>query len=245
MIIYTVDMLDKYIGQKVKDPYGRVLGTLASLYSEVDGTVKAVEIVFGESVFKTVEIGRINISNGEIVIIPEWKYASSRVIEKLERARKRAKALEELYSKGEIPKHAYDEFKAKLSRDLDALKDEAKTAKELIRKRINEIEDQVVEIEKALTSLKMSYIAGEIGERGYKQAADILRSHRDRNIDEKNDAKKVLDLIGRLESADLSTVELPKPAAETTASATTTVAPQQGSSQNIVVELLGAEEAPA
>ncbi|MCC6009897.1 MAG: CdvA-like protein [Fervidicoccaceae archaeon] len=243
MIIYTVDMLDKYIGQKVKDPYGRVLGTLASLYSEVDGTVKAVEVVFGESVFKTIEIGRISISNGEIVIIPEWKHASSRVIEKLERARKRAKALEELYSKGEIPKHAYDEFKAKLSKDLDALKDEAKTAKELIRKRINEIEDQVVEIEKALTSLKMSYIAGEIGERGYKQAADILRSHRDRNIDEKNDAKKVLDLIGRLESADISTVELPKPATEAAAPATAT--PQQGSGQNIVVELVGAEEAPA
>lgn len=241
MIVYTVDMLDKYVGQKVKDPYGRVLGTLASLYSEVDGTVKAVEIVFGEAYFKTVEIGRIVVSNGEITIIPEWKYASSRVIEKLERARKRAKALEELYSKGEIPKHAYEEFKSKLNKDMDSLKEEAKVAKDLIRKRINEIEDQVVEIEKALTSLKMSYIAGEIGERGYKQAADILRSHRDRNIDEKNDAKKVLDLIQKLESTDISTIELPKPAVEQGGAP----AAQSAPTQNVIVELVGAEEAPA
>jgi len=241
VIVYTVDMLDKYVGQKVKDPYGRVLGTLASLYSEVDGTVKAVEIVFGEAYFKTVEIGRIVVNNGEITIIPEWKYASSRVIEKLERARKRAKALEELYSKGEIPKHAYDEFKSKLNKDMDSLKEEAKVAKDLIRKRINEIEDQVVEIEKALTSLKMSYIAGEIGERGYKQAADILRSHRDRNIDEKNDAKKVLDLIQKLESTDISTIELPKPSVEQGGAPATQSAP----TQNVIVELVGAEEAPA
>lgn len=241
MIVYTVDMLDKYIGQKIKDPYGRVLGTLASLYSEVDGTVKAVEVVFGESIFKTVEIGRISINNGEVIIIPEWKYVSSRVIEKLERARKRAKALEELYSKGEIPKHAYDDFKTKLNKDMDILKEEAKTAKDLIRKRINDIEDQVVEIEKALTSLKMSYIAGEIGERGYKQAADILRSHRDRNIDEKNDAKKVLDLIQRLESTDISTIELPKPTQETPPQSNVS----QPSTQSLVVELVSTEEASA
>lgn len=241
MIVYTVDMLDKYIGQKIKDPYGRVLGTLASLYSEVDGTVKAVEVVFGESTFKTIEIGRITVNNGEIIIIPEWKFYSSKVIEKLERARKRAKALEELYSKGEIPKHAYDEFKSKLNKDMDVLKEEAKTAKDLIRRRINEIEDQVVEIEKALTSLKMSYIAGEIGERGYKQAADILRTHRDRNIDEKNEAKKVLDLIQRLESTDISTIELPKPASEPAAPA----AAQAPSTQSIVVELVAPEEASA
>lgn len=238
MIIYTVDMLDKYIGQKVKDPYGRVLGSLASIYSEVDGSVKAVEVIFGDAIFKTIEIGRININNGEVIILPEWRYTSAKVIEKLERARKRAKALEELYTKGEIPKHAYDEFKSKLNKDLDALKEEAKMAKDLIRKRINDIEDQVVEIEKALTSLKMSYIAGEIGDRGYKLAADILRTHRDKNIDEKNDAKKVLDLIQKLESTDLSTIELPKVPSEATA-------PPASSSQSLVVEVINLEEASA
>ncbi len=203
MIIYTVDMLDKYIGQKVKDPYNRIVGTLASLYSEVDGTVKAVEILFGDSVFKTVEAQRITIHNGELILLPEWKYNAIKVIDRLERARRRSKALEDLYAKGEIPKHAYEEFKSKVSKDLDNLKMEAKETKEIIRKRIHELEDQIVQIEKALTALKMSYIAGEIGERGYKPAADILRQSRDRNLEEKNEAKRIIDTIQRLETSDV------------------------------------------
>jgi len=203
MIVYTVDILDKYIGQKVKDPYNRSVGTLASIYSEVDGTVKAVEILFGDTVFKTVDAQRLTINNGEIVLLPEWKYLALKVIDRLERARRRAKALEDLYAKGEIPKHAYEEFKNKVKRDLDNLKEEARKAKEVIRNRINELEDQVVQIEKALTALKMSYIAGEIRERGYKTAADQLRQGRDRNLEEKNEAKRIIETIQRLETSDV------------------------------------------
>uniref|UniRef100_A0A7J3ZLJ9 CdvA-like coiled-coil domain-containing protein n=1 Tax=Fervidicoccus fontis TaxID=683846 RepID=A0A7J3ZLJ9_9CREN len=201
MIIYTVDMIEKYIGQKVKDPYDRTIGTLTSVYSDVDGVVNAVEILLGDSVFKTFEARMLTIKNGELVLLPEWKFKSMKIIEKLERGRRRARALEDLYSKGEIPKHTYDEFKAKLTRDLERLKGEAKEVKELIRKRIHELEDQIVQAEKALTALKVSYIAGEIGERGYKPAVDILRQGRDRNLEEKSDAKRVLELIQRLEAA--------------------------------------------
>lgn len=201
MIIYTVDMIERYIGQKVKDPYDRIIGTLTSIYSDVDGIVNAVEILIGDTAFKTFEAGMLTIKNGELVLLPEWKYRSTKIIEKLERGRRRARALEDLYSKGEIPKHTYDEFKAKLIKDLEKLKSEAKEVKELIRKRIHELEDQIVQAEKAITALKVSYIAGEIGERGYKPAVDILRQGRDRDLEEKNDAKRVLELIQRLETA--------------------------------------------
>lgn len=201
--IYTVDALDKFIGQKVKDPYQRVIGSLASLYSDIDGNVKAVEILFGDAYFKTVPADRIVVQKDEVVLLPEWKYNAMRVIERLERARRRAKALDDLYAKGEIARSAYEEFKNQVSKDLDVLKRDANEAKDMIRKRIGELEDQIVEIEKAITALKMSYIAGEIGERGYKPAADILRQNKDRNLEEKNEAKRVLDLIGKLETQNL------------------------------------------
>ena len=203
MVVYTVDLLDKYIGQKVKDPYNRFIGTLASIYSDVDGSVNAVEILFGDTEFRTVEAEKLAIHNGEIVLLPEWKYLALKVIDRLERARRRAKALEDLYAKGEIPKHAYEEFKGKVKRDLDYLKEEAKKTKEVIKQRIHELEDQIVQIEKALTALKMSYIAGEISERGYKTAASALRQGRDRNLEEKNEAKRVMETIQRLETSDI------------------------------------------
>ncbi|HEW64410.1 CdvA-like protein [Fervidicoccus fontis] len=203
MVIYTVDMLDKYVGQKVKDPYQRVVGSLASIYSNVDGNVNAVEILFGDINFKTLPAERILIQKDDIILLPEWKYSALKVIERLERARRRAKALDELYAKGEITRQSYEEFKANVSKDLDTLKKDANEAKDMIKKRINELEDQIVQIEKAITALKMSYIAGEISERGYKPAADILRLNKDRNLEEKNDAKKIMDLIVKLETSSL------------------------------------------
>lgn len=216
MIVYTVETLDKYIGQKIKDPYNRTVGTLASIYSDVDGTVTAVEVLLGDIEFKTIEVGRLTIRNGELILLPKWKYIAMKVIDRLERARRRAKALEDLYAKGEIPKHAYEEFKNKVLRDLEKLKIEAKEAKDIIRKRMHELEDQIVQIEKALTALKMSYIAGEISERGYKPAADMLRQSRDRDLEEKNEAKRILETIQKLETADMevSLVEPPTKQAE-------------------------------
>ncbi|MEM0046288.1 MAG: CdvA-like protein [Fervidicoccaceae archaeon] len=229
---YTVDNLDKYVGQKVKDPYQRVIGSLASLYSDIDGNVKAVEVLFGDSYFKTVQADRILIQKDEIVLLPDWKYSALRVIERLERARRRAKALDDLYAKGEIARSAYEEFKGQVSRDLDSLKKEANEAKEMIKKRIGELEDQIVEIEKAITALKMSYIAGEIGERGYKPAADILRQNKDRNLEEKNEAKRILDLIAKLETQNLDIDAVLKEI-----SPSTTEGVQKGAEQPIVVEL--------
>ncbi|MEM0020808.1 MAG: CdvA-like protein [Fervidicoccaceae archaeon] len=229
---YTVDNLDKYVGQKVKDPYQRVIGSLASLYSDIDGNVKAVEVLFGDSYFKTVQADRVLIQKDEIVLLPDWKYSALRVIERLERARRRAKALDDLYAKGEIARSAYEEFKGQVSRDLDSLKKEANEAKEMIKKRIGELEDQIVEIEKAITALKMSYIAGEIGERGYKPAADILRQNKDRNLEEKNEAKRILDLIAKLETQNLDIDAVLKEI-----SPSTTEGVQKGAEQPIVVEL--------
>ncbi|MEM4475542.1 MAG: CdvA-like protein, partial [Fervidicoccaceae archaeon] len=203
MLVYTVDVLERYVGQKVKDPYGRTVGTLASIYSDFDGRVQAVEMLFGETTFKTIDVGRIMIQSGEVLLLPEWKFAALRLIERLERSGRRAKALEDLYAKGEIPRHAYEEFKAKVSSELEKLKTEAKEVKVVIERRIGELEDQIVQAEKALAALKMSYIAGEIGERSYKPAADILRQGRDRNIEEKNDAKRILEVIRRLESGEI------------------------------------------
>lgn len=209
MVVHTISALEKFVGQKVKDPYDRVVGTLASIYSDVDGTVTAVEIMVNDGVFKTFDSGMLSIKGGEVVLVPEWKYKALKLIEKLERGKKWVKALEDLYAKGEIPKHAYEEFKAKLTRELEKLKAESKEVKEVIRARINELEDQIVKIEKALTALKMSYISGEVSERGYKVAADLLRTSRDKNLEEKGDAKSTLERIQRLEAAE---IELAPPA---------------------------------
>jgi len=202
-----IDTIEKYVGENVKDPYGRVIGKLIGFYSDVDGIVSAVEVAKGDLGFETIPVERIEIDPEGVKILPTWKAEAISVAAQFERAKKRAKALEDLYAKNEIPRHAYDEFKKKVDAAISRLRSKNQEVKALLRRRMGELEDEIVHVEKALTAMKMSYIAGEISEKAYKAAAEALRASRDKDLDEKNDIKKMLEKLTKLEEepAQLST----------------------------------------
>lgn len=198
-MIITLDQIEKYLGQKVKDPYGRVIGTLVSLYSDVDGVVTDVELSLSDSQFETIPAKRVQITPEGVVIIPQWKAEAVEAEQKLDRARKRYRALEELYRKGQIPGHAYDELKNKLDAQLRKLKIKVKEVRETLRRRAGELENMILHVEKAMTHLIVSYTAAEISEHAFKTSIDLLRQARSRAIDEKKDIEKHLELIEKLE----------------------------------------------
>ena len=199
-MILMVDEVERYIGLEVKDPYGRKVGRIVAVYSEVDGSVTGVELEVNEDTFTTIPVSRIRINDdGELQIIPEWKAEALSLIKQLDKAKRRIKALDDLYSKNEIPRHAYDEFRKKVERSLSMLKIKAKEVKQMLKKRTNQLEDTIIQIEKAITALKMSYLAGELSEKGYKTAIEALRQAKDKAVEEKEDIKKILSRIENLE----------------------------------------------
>ena len=198
-----VETVEKYLGQPIKDPYGRVIGHLISFYSDSDGYVTDLEISVGETSFKQISIDRFKFTSDGVIIVPEWQYEAEKVAKRLERLRKRLYAIEDLYAKKEIPRHAYETFKKKLDTELTKVKNDSKKVKEMLKKKIHELEDTIIELEKAFTSVKMSYIAGEVSDKTYKAAAEQLRKYLEYTTDEKEDVKKHLDRIEKLENQPL------------------------------------------
>lgn len=201
----TIDQVVKYLGQKVHDPYGREIGTVVSIYSEVDGTVTAIEIT-GNTSSETIPVSRVEITHEGLVVMPAWKADAIILEKKLDRARKRARALEELYRKGQIPGHAYEDVKKRLDKELQFLKEQSRRVKDELKTKMNELENQIIHIEKAMTHLIISYTAGEIPESNFKQSADILRLIKSKALDEKRDVEKHLELIEKLETEPLEPV---------------------------------------
>ncbi len=195
-----VEFIENYLGKPVNDPYGRRVGHIVSFYSDADGNVTALEISFGDFDFKEIPIERFTFDGGEVILTPEWEFDAKTIENRLERLRKRATALEDLYAKKEIPRHAYEAFKKKLDEALMKAKEEAKEVKANLKKRQAELEDTILELEKAMTSLKVSYIAGEIPDKAYKVAADQIRKHLEHAQLEKESVKKHLEKIDALEN---------------------------------------------
>ncbi|ABM80649.1 CdvA-like protein [Hyperthermus butylicus] len=205
----TVDVVQQMIGETVYDPYGRVIGKLVSLESDIDGTVQQIVVETENKDIKFIPSEAVEVSEGRIIVWPEWKVLAYKVLASYQRALKRLKGLEEMYSRNEIPAAVYQELRRKLNQSLARVRDEAKKLKSLIKSRIDEIDDNNLKLDRAIANLKVSYMAGEISEKAYKTAIEYLRSAKDSNTRELEDLKKT---GAKLESLETGTIEISKTA---------------------------------
>ncbi|MEM0000864.1 MAG: CdvA-like protein [Desulfurococcaceae archaeon] len=200
----TIETVAECLGKPVVDPYGRRIGFVASFYSDVDGKVKSLEVNVSDEEFKEVPIERFNVTPEGIVLVPEYEYNAIAVENRLKLVKSRLASLEELYSRKDVPMHVYENFKKKLEDELANIKARAKEVKDALRARLHEVEEQIAEIEKAITSLKTSYIAGEIPERPYLTALDIMKKSLEVFLKEKDSIRKHIDKIESLEALPIS-----------------------------------------
>ncbi|MEM4101113.1 MAG: CdvA-like protein [Desulfurococcaceae archaeon] len=203
--MYTdIGKLVDVLGKPVVDPYGRRLGYVVSIYSNADGKVTSLEVNYNDVEYKEIPIERFNITAEAVVLIPDHEYKALIVENRLKIIKSRLASLEDLYAKKEVPTHAYEAFKKKLESEIVSVKAMSKEVKDSLRKRIHEVEDQIAEVEKAMAALKTSYLAGEIPEKPYLLAVDIMKKSLEILLKEKESLKKHLDLIESLEVIPLS-----------------------------------------
>ncbi|BCU71235.1 cell division protein CdvA [Stygiolobus caldivivus] len=216
----SVEVLTKFIGQKIKDIYGRDVGVLLHVYTEIDGTVTGIEISKGEEI-KSYPPDSLKLDGDSLVLIPEWRNEAFRILGYMEKIRRRQKALEELYSKNEIPKSMYDDMKRKLDAEMLKVREEQGKLKGKLKDRLNKIEDQLAQIEKATIALKMSYISGELPDTAYKNSIEILRLSKESYTIERDDIKKTLDKLDGLDKESLELKPSPSLPTQTEQSAKT------------------------
>ena len=199
-----VGKIPECLGKPVTDPYGRRLGYIVGFYSNADGRVVSLEVNFNDIEYREVPIERFNFTQESIILLPEHEYKAILVENRLKIIKSRLASLEELYSKKEIPSHAYEAFKKRLEVEVSNVKAQIKEVKDALRKRIHEVEDQIAEIEKALAAVKTSYLAGEIPEKPYLAVLDIMKKSLEMLTKEKESLKKHLDTIESLEAMPLA-----------------------------------------
>ncbi|MEM4502492.1 MAG: CdvA-like protein [Ignisphaera sp.] len=203
----TIEKIATCLGQSISDVYGRKIGVVVGIYSEVDGRVTALEVMINDSTYETIPAERLESKDDGVKVLPEWLVETQKLERKLDILRKRVKALEELYKKNQVPQHAYKELKEKFDKEINKVKAEVKSLKDTIRKRQYEIENFIIHIEKAMTNLMISYTSGELPENGFKVSADFMRYAKQTALDEKKDIEKHVSLLSKLEEELMSVLK--------------------------------------
>ncbi len=189
-----IENLASLIGSEVEDSYGRSLGILVSIMSDVNGEVKSAEVKIVDRGLETIPGDRILLKDGKLVVIPDWKYEALKVIEALDRAYRRRRALETMAA-SDIPADVVEDLKRSLSEEIKNLKIKAEEVKRMIRDRIAAIEDESIQVARAIVNIQVLYFSGEVSEKNYTQSINHLRKLREKLIEEKNDAKKTLEKL--------------------------------------------------
>ncbi len=199
-----VEIVSHLVGQEVEDSYGRVLGILVSFNSDVNGNVKSIEVKVADKGLESVEGDRLQVNDGKLTILPEWKYEALKVIEALDRAYRRRRALETITSSSDIPAEIVENLKRVLNEEIKNLKIRAEKVGRMIKDRLATIEDESLHISKAIVDIQTLYFSGEVGEKSYTQSMNHLKKLREKLMEEKNDAKKTLDKLEKTVEATLT-----------------------------------------
>lgn len=204
-----IEALAPLIGSDVEDSYGRSLGTLVSIMSDVNGEVRSVDVKIADRGLEAIPGDRILLKDGKLVVIPDWKYEALKVIEALDRAYRRRRALETMAA-SDIPADVVEELKKSLSEEIKSLKVRAEEVKRMIKDRIAAIEDESVQVARAIVGIQVLYFSGEVGEKNYTHSINHLRKLREKLIEEKNDAKNTLDKLEKTVEAVTTPLQEPR-----------------------------------
>lgn len=229
----TLDQVEKFLGQVVRDEYGRNLGKLIAVFADVSGNVEAVEISTND--YELIKVGaeRLVRTPDSLIVLPEWKVAVIDVENRLDRVKRRLRSLEELNRKGMIPSHAYEEMRKKLDAEFKKVKEESAKIKDMLKARINDLEDQIIRLERDMASVYMLYMSNEISEQSYKASIDFMRNAKSKCLDEKKDVEKHIELLSKLEAEQTEPIK-----------ATSATQPQLPAQQQAPIPVVIVEDTP-
>lgn len=194
-------------GSTVHDIYERNIGVLVGVASDVNGYVRYIEVKVADRQVERVEGERVVIEDGKILVVPEWKHEALKVIEALERAYKRRRAIENIAREGDIPAEIIEGMRRQLNEDIKVLKQRALKVKELVKKRIGEVEAESLKVAGAIANIQMLYFSGEVRESSFTASMNHLKRLKESLAAEKKDAKQILEKLEKTFEAAMAPVE--------------------------------------
>jgi len=193
-----VDEASRFIGSEVVDDFGRSLGVLVAIESGVDGRITNIIVKVADKSLEVIEGERVRVFEGKLTVTPEWKYEILEVIDNLERAYKRKKAIEGISSRNELPSVVLDPIKKRLEEEIRSLRVKADEVRKLVSSRISEVETEELKVARAVASVGISYFSGEVSERGYTQSMNHLKKLQEALGEEKRAAKELLEKLEKV-----------------------------------------------
>jgi len=125
-MVLALEEIRRFLGRPLQDPYGRAYGKVVGISANLRDEVTAVGIEVGNGEFVQCPGERLSVSGDSLVLVPSWKLESELFRKEFEIVTRRLRALDELFSVGDIQRDVYDDLRKKHEDAINQLKEKRK-----------------------------------------------------------------------------------------------------------------------
>ena len=203
-MIITLEEIRRFLGRPLQDPYGRAYGRIVGISANLKDEVTGVGVEVGNGEFVQCPGDRLSISGENLVLLPAWKQESDVFRKEFEVVTKRLRALDELFSVGDIQKDVYEDLRKQHEDAINQLKSKRIEILETLNQRTGTLSTQLRQLQTHMAGNKMLHASGEFDDTSYKAASEAIDTGLIRAMAEKKEVDSISSYLGKLETNPIS-----------------------------------------
>ena len=215
-MIITLDEIRRFLGRPLQDPYGIAYGRIVGISANLKDEVTAVGVEVGNGEFVQCPGDRLSVSGENLVLLPAWKQESDVFRKEFEVVTRRLRALDELFSVGDIQKDVYEDLRKQHEDAINQLKSKRIEILDTLNQRNGTLSTQLRQLQTHMAGNKMLHASGEFDDISYKAASEAIDTGLIRAMAEKKEVDSISSYLGKLETNPISyqpaTIPTPTPA---------------------------------
>jgi hypothetical protein len=201
----TVEEIGKYLGQSIQDMMGRPTGKLVGLTADVKDEVQSIQIARTEGDVTEHPITSVRIIDGHPVLLQAWRIEAEDLKREHDIIKRRRQAIDLLLKDGDIDQSEYNQLRSgyeDIQKDIIAKRD---SLVETLKNVEVKLEQQIRDLQTALTNNKMLYTAAEIDASTYQTVTESVRAGLEISRKERKDLDNTRESL-----QDIDSLEIPK-----------------------------------
>jgi len=205
-----------FVGKPVRDEYGRQIGRVASFIVSLNGRVNRVLVARGDGEFFRYPSNQFITDDDSVTLLSPTKQRAKTLWDEMPLVYLKDQALNGLLERKKVSSEMFNTLHRNFENALNQLKADAQTTLENLDKHFVRCGQCVIELRLAMLHLEVEHEIGEIDEKSYQTAMEMMQESLKRAEAEKGDLEAIRNKLSNtlLENiTQTETEEKPPPAA--------------------------------
>lgn len=197
-----VEHVGKYLGKTIEDAMGRPVGKLVGLTADIKDEVTAIQVVHSDGEIVQHSINFVKVLEDRLILQPTWRVEAEDLRREHDIIARRRQALDLLLKDGDINQSEFDQLRSTYETLDKEIKEKSETLIDTLKHVESKLDQQISDLQSALTNNKMLYSSSEINDEIYQQVTESIRSGLEIARKERQDIANIMDFQSSKETVD-------------------------------------------